>query len=135
METQSLFYTNLPNDIIHEIYWKLCKLKTICTDLKNEIVAFHMLDDIYMKYKKAFPGYDESHNNYYYIDWLENDLTLKLNNHRNIMEGVCPELQREHPFITLEFLHRKDINLKSRIFKLWSLMNVEKKYNFIQQLS
>ena len=131
MEMEALFLSNLPTDVVHKIYWDLCKSKTISVDLRCEILWFQKYKDMKDLYKEAF--FDDPQDDDFYMFWLENNLILKLNDGIPSNMGVSQRLQKEHPFITHEFLQRNvpSNEIDSRIFRLWSLMNIRKKIEFV----
>ena len=131
MEMEALFLSNLPTDVVHKIYWDLCKSKTISDDLKHEIVWFQKYKDLKELYMEVF--FDDPQDDDFYMFWLENNLLLKLNDGIPSNMGVSAKLQKEHPFITTEFLQRNvsTSDIDARTFRLWSLMNIKKKIEFV----
>ena len=122
MEIQSLLYSELPRDIVNKnIYWKLCKLKVISCNLKNEIILFHSIYDIFKLYEntKYDSVYFESNflnSESYWLLRLLNDISwfnmMVLNLRYN---GLCVKSE-----------------IYSYIFNIWSTMNNLKKKKFIE---
>lgn len=131
MEMEALFLSNLPTDVVYKIYWELCKSKTIRVDLRCEILWFQKYKDMKALYREAF--FDDPEDDDFYMFWLENNILLKLNDDIPSNMGVSAKLLQEHPFITTEFLQRNVPSnaIDSRIFRLWSLMNIKKKIEFV----
>ena len=122
MEIQSLLFSKLPRDIVNKnIYWKLCKLKAISSNLKYEIILFHSIYDIFKLYEntKYESVYFESNflnNESYWLLRLLNDISwfnmMVLNLRYN---GLCVKSE-----------------IYSYIFNIWSTMNNLKKKKFIE---
>lgn len=93
-------YVTLPDDILNIIYEKLCKMKCISNELKQDILSFHLIHEIIAKYKK--------HVSANYQHWLENNLNIVLNHGLTNTVGT---------------------NSK-RIGKLWKAMTTEQKVFF-----
>ena len=134
MEASVLFFSELPSDVVKIIYWETCKLKAIPDDLKCELLWFHKYVDILELYRKEFSN--DSGDDDFYLYWLENNLVLTLNDYIPTVQGVSPELRREYPFITCEFLHDPvpSDEIKCRTFRLWSMFNIHKKVQFMTDL-
>ena len=54
MEIQALFYSNLTSDVIKHIYTKLYKLKSISTELKQDIETYKLFNNLKLLYKKQW---------------------------------------------------------------------------------
>lgn len=136
MEIQPFFMSTLPTDVTYNIYWKLCMLKAIPKDLKYEITWFHKYLYVLHLYRDEFSNAPNCTKCDFYLYWLENNLVLALNDGIPTSQGVSPELRHEYPFITTDFL-RKTVpseKIRCRTFRLWSLLNIRKKIEFVIDL-
>ena len=123
MEITPLFYSSLPTDCIKLIYDKLVyQIRKIPKDLKEEL-------ELFMYIKEPLESLD-----FVKLGFLEHELMYTLNNYTPYNTRISPCLQDDYPNMSIKLLHglyQKDI--KSSIFKVWSLMNKEKKKKYIKQ--
>tara|TARA_Y100000816_G_C26042780_1_gene546258 strand:- start:683 stop:1060 length:378 start_codon:yes stop_codon:yes gene_type:complete len=107
-EIQSLFYSNLPQDVIYNIYEKLCNTKKISTTLKADLVTYFYLEKIIKIYKVHYPFYPNDAEYMLYTDICK---TLKI---------------RDKVVFNIN-------NVKTELKKLWASISPNNRNFFIRQ--
>ena len=134
LQIQPFFFSHLPLNCIYLIYDKLIYNRRLPESLKEDIHLFHKLDSIMFTSINSWNTFnivDPS----YGLNVLENDLMWILNNNYALIDGISPALQDEYPWITVNYLQSLfNMKEKSTIFKLWSLLNTQKKKHIINYL-
>ena len=126
MEIQPLFYSKLPKDVVYTIYDKLVYNRTLPLDVRNELYIFQGISSLLLYYDMVYGSYQG-------YSLLEHDLMWTLNDNMPINKGVSPKLLEEYPKMTKTYLQRLFcLSQHSSIFKIWSLMNLEKKIAILQ---
>lgn len=132
MEIQTLFLSNMfPNDIVYEIYKKICVNRDILTDLQKEAILndhFHLKKIIKSYYKNNLYGRDPNDDDYF-MYWLENDMLNVLNDDTPFIYGLSDNLKAECPGLTKDYLLSSPPlkQLPEKIYILWKFMTCFKK--------
>ena len=139
MEIQTLLLSNvLPTDIVlNNIYNHLWRIKSPLTkDLKESIVNDHFrFKKIVMSYYNSEIYSRRPESQFYFLDYLLNDMIDVLNDNYMMIDGVSPNLSNECPWMTIDYLmDDMDGVLNSKLYDIWKIMTPEKKqimYNSI----
>jgi hypothetical protein len=144
MEIQAFLLSDaLPRDIVIDCIYRHMYIhrEALPPDLKKSIVNNHFL------FKKMLLGYynlcyeetplysRDPLNDDFFLNWVENDIICIMNDDQFLMNGLSPELVKECPEITLQYLNKKveTKELPERIYDLWCMMTSEKQIKIYQQ--
>lgn len=133
MELQALLLSKkIPNDIvINEIYNHLWRNKNVLSEKQKAAIVhdhFHLKKIIQTYFSDtSFSKNKESMD--YFMYWLENDMLSVLNDDYAYIDGLSPNLQKECPHITKEWLLSLDNidDLPDKIYTIWKMMTTNKK--------
>lgn len=133
MELQALLLSNnIPNDIvINEIYNHLWRNKNVLNEKQKEAIVhdhFH-LKKIIKTYFNDTSLSKKKESMDYFLCWLENDMLSVLNDDYAYIDGLSPNLKKECPDITKEWLLSLNSmdELPDKIYTIWKMMTTNKK--------
>lgn len=129
MDSLTSMIHDLPMDIQCLIHEKVLELrapkKPLPTDVMDDLKSYDLIKNvmnIYM-YDNSLSSDPSSDN--YYLHWLENDLSLMLNEDMGLLQGVHPNLRKCFPGLTdAEIVNKllntditiEDINKRIKLF-------------------
>ena len=133
MELQALLLSNcLSNDIvINEIYNHLWRNKNVLNEKQKESIVndhFHLKKIIQTYFNDKSLSKSTCSMNYF-LCWLENDMLSVLNDDYAYIDGLSPNLKKECPHITKEWLLSLNSidDLPDKIYTIWKMMTPNKK--------
>jgi len=133
MELQPLLLSNsIPNDVvIGEIYSHLWRNKNVLNKKQKEAIVhdhFHLKKIIQTYFNDTSLSKNKESMDYF-LCWLENDMLSVLNDDYAYIDGLSPNLQKECPHITKEWLLSLSSidELPDKIYTIWKMMTPNKK--------
>ena len=133
MELQALLLSNnIPNDIvINEIYNHLWRNKNVLNEKQKEAIVhdhFHLKKIIRTYFNDSSLSKNKESMDYF-LCWLENDMLSVLNDDYAYIDGLSPNLKKECPDITKEWLLSLSSmdDLPDKIYTIWKMMTPNKK--------
>ena len=130
MEIESLFYSNLPLEIIDKIYKDLCVLKRVSNNIKAQLHNYNLFSKLIKNALNDTSLYNVEYdlllilcNMITFINF--SSLTIQIN---SIITNI-----NNRPNLSVVFIKNiREREIKSRILKLWSLLTYSEQYLYLK---